>query len=141
MERNRSVEGFPSDGVEVVDGDNGERLRELGVPGVKGVVLQKRAGSLWPWRLVVWVLVCIFCVWFLSWCWCWCACVRMLAGVCVMNKGWESGGLGFSANESRASCVKSRDSIFRPTRRSPRSRNENKSGKLSQTEEQSRSDG
>ncbi|KAK5661537.1 hypothetical protein OQA88_11441 [Cercophora sp. LCS_1] len=56
VERNKTVEGFPNDGVEVIDGDDGERLRELGVPGVKGVVLQRRAGSLWPIKLVTSIL-------------------------------------------------------------------------------------
>lgn len=55
MERNRSVKGFPG-GVELVEGAELEGMFDVG-KGVKGVVLQKKAGSLWPWRLVIWILV------------------------------------------------------------------------------------
>ncbi|KAK3402747.1 FAD dependent oxidoreductase-domain-containing protein [Sordaria brevicollis] len=46
--------------VDLVDaetkGEGGETLRDLRVPGVKGAVVQKRAASLWPYKLVAWVL-------------------------------------------------------------------------------------
>ncbi|KAK3953930.1 FAD dependent oxidoreductase [Pseudoneurospora amorphoporcata] len=46
--------------VDLVDqtkpGEGGETLRDLRVPGVKGAVVQKHAGSLWPYKLVAWVL-------------------------------------------------------------------------------------
>ncbi|KAK3499021.1 FAD dependent oxidoreductase-domain-containing protein [Neurospora hispaniola] len=36
--------------------EGGETLRDLRVPGAKGAVVQKHAASLWPWKLVTWVL-------------------------------------------------------------------------------------
>ncbi|CCC08876.1 hypothetical protein SMACR_07513 [Sordaria macrospora] len=48
--------------VELVDHDerktteDGETLRHLRVPGVKGAVVQRHAASLWPYKLVAWVL-------------------------------------------------------------------------------------
>ena len=57
------VEGLPErlrEQVELVDadtkGEEGETLRGLRVPGVKGAVVQKHAASLWPYKLVAWVL-------------------------------------------------------------------------------------
>lgn len=57
------VEGLPGNLREKVDlvdetqrGERGESLRDLRVPGVKGAVVQKHAASLWPYKLVAWVL-------------------------------------------------------------------------------------
>ncbi|KAK3350669.1 FAD dependent oxidoreductase [Neurospora tetraspora] len=36
--------------------EDGETLRDLRVPGVKGAVVQRHAASLWPYKLVAWVL-------------------------------------------------------------------------------------
>ncbi|EGO61432.1 hypothetical protein NEUTE1DRAFT_11871, partial [Neurospora tetrasperma FGSC 2508] len=59
------VEKLPEglrDQVDLVDDEirkgkeGGETLRDLRVPRAKGAVVQKHAASLWPWKLVVWVL-------------------------------------------------------------------------------------
>lgn len=54
-----SVETFKRDFPDLgsqVDVAEGETLASLRIPGVKGAIVQKHAASLWPYKLVAWIL-------------------------------------------------------------------------------------
>ncbi|KAK1829048.1 putative fad dependent oxidoreductase [Podospora conica] len=54
LKRRKDTEYMADGAVELISSPT--RLGELGVPGACGAVVQRFAGSLWPYKLVVWVL-------------------------------------------------------------------------------------